>query len=188
MSLSDLIQQIEKEAETQVAKLAEERDKAVYEIQKEYEKKREQKTEEIERRTDDNISKIKRRADTFANMEIRNHLLKSKRTLLADVLDKVVAALAESDDYVKVLAALLKHAKKEFREGVVVPAKGKEDETKKAIQEADAPFELAGRSAHIKGGFILKAENVEINFSFESILEKEIWGDLEMKLSKMLFG
>lgn len=188
MSLSDLIQQIEKEAATQIAKLAEGRDKAIYEIQKDYEKKREQKTTDIEKRTEENIDKIERRADTFANMEIRNHLLKSKRTLLADVLDKVIAKLAESDDYVKILVTLLKHAKKEFREGVVVPAKGKEDETKKALHEADAPFELAGRSAHIKGGFILKGEDVEINFSFESILEKEIWGDLEIKLSKMLFA
>ena len=187
MSLTDLISQIEKEADAAIAKLNDERDKAIYEIQKEYEKKREQKNTDIKKRVEDNIDKVTKRADTFANMEIRNHLLTAKRALLADVSAKIVQSLTSSDEYVKLLVVLLKHAKKEFKEGTVVPAKGKEEETKKAIREADADYELAARAAHIKGGFILKADKVEINFSFESILEKELWSYLEMKLSKLLF-
>jgi vacuolar-type H+-ATPase subunit E/Vma4 len=187
MSLQDLIQQIEKEADAQIAALNDERDKAIYEIQKEYEKLREKRTAEIEKKAEDSIEKVSRRADTFANMEIRNHLLSAKRTLLADVFAKTVTALAGSPDYVKILTALLKTAKKHFKEGTVVPAHGKEEETKKALKEADANFELAARSAQIKGGFIFKADSVEVDFSFESILAKELWGDLEMKLSKMLF-
>ena len=187
MSLTDLISQIEKEADTAIAKLNDERDKAIYEIQKEYEKKREHKTKEINKRAEDNIDKVTKRADTFANMEIRNHLLTAKRQLLADISAKIVQALADSRHYERLLVALLKHAKKEFKEGTVVPAKGKEEETKKAMRAAEVDYELAARSAKIKGGFILKADKVEINFSFESILEKELWSDLEMKLSKLLF-
>lgn len=187
MSLQDLIQQIEKEADAQIAVLNDERDKAIYEIQKEYEKLREKRTAEIQKKADDSIEKVTRRADTFANMEIRNHLLSEKRKLIADVFEQTVAALADSPDYVKILTALLKETKKHFKSGTVVPAHGKEDETKKALKEAGADFELAARAAHIKGGFLFKAEGVEINFSFESILEKELWGDLEIKLSKMLF-
>lgn len=188
MSISDLIQQIEKEADAQIAKLNDERDKAIYEIQKEYEKKRKARTEDIEKRTEENIEKIKRRAETFANMEIRNHLLGKKRELLSELMDKIIDALLADGDYEKLLVVLMKHAKKSFHKGTIVPAKGKEDETKKAMKTADVEYELAGRSANIKGGFILKREDVEINFSFESILEKELWSDLEMKLSKMLFS
>ncbi len=187
MSLQDLLQQIEKEAEAEIAKLNEECDKAIYEIQKEYEKKRKKKTTEIEKRAEDNIDKVKKRTDTFANMEIRNHLLTAKRALLAEIMQKIIESLAGSRGYEGLLVALLKHAKKEFKEGTVVPAKGKEEETKAAIKKADVDYELAARPAHIKGGFILKAKNVEINFSFESIIEKELWSNLEMKLSKMLF-
>jgi V/A-type H+/Na+-transporting ATPase subunit E len=188
MSLQDLIQQIEKEAEAQITVLAEERDTAIYDIQKEYEKKREQKQADIEKQVADNISKVKKRADTFANMEIRNHLLTAKRALLADVFDKILSSLAGSADYGKTLVALLNHAKKEFQAGTVVATKGKEDATKAAMQEAGVNFELSAESANIQGGFILQAKGVEINFSLESILEKELWGDLEMKLSKMLFS
>lgn len=187
MSLQDLIQQIEKEADAQISKLNDERDKAIYDTQKEFEKLRDQRKTEIEKRTEDNIEKIKRRTDTFANMEIRNHLLRAKRKLLADAFAQIVSILSSSPDYVSILVALLKTAKKDFKSGTVVPAKGKEDETKKAISQADVPFELAGKPAHIQGGFILKAEDVEVDFSFESILEKELWGNLEMDLSKMLF-
>ena len=187
MSIKDLIQQIEKEADSEITKLNEELEKAVYKIQKEYDEKRKRKTEELSKRTDENIAKIKQRADTFANMEIRNHLLTEKRALLQEVFEKIVATLSESDSYVKILVALLKIAKKEFKEGTVVPAKGKEDLTKKALHEANADFKLSSRAADITGGFIFKSGDIEIDFSFESILEKELWGDLEIKLSQLLF-
>lgn len=187
MSVKDLIQQIEKEADSEISAINEELEKAVYKIQKEYDEKRKHKTEELARRTDDNIAKIKQRADTFANMEIKNHLLTRKRALLQEVFDKIVANLATSEDYVKILTALLKHLKKEFKEGTLVPAKGKEDATKKALHEAGADFKLASHAADFSGGFIFKAGTVEMNFSFESILEKDLWSDLEIKLSKLLF-
>lgn len=187
MSLQDLVQEIQKEAEAQIAKLNEEAGSAIYEIQKDYEKKRGQRKLEIEKKTQENIDTIEKRAETFANMEVKNHLLGQKRTLLTDVFNEIIKTLAESKDYEKTLVTLLKKLKKHFKIGTVVAARGKEDATAKAIKEAGVDYKVAAHSAHIAGGFIFKSEDTEVDFSFESILEKELWGNLEMKLSKLLF-
>ncbi len=188
MSVQNILQHIDKEADASIAKLNEARDKAIYEIQKEYDKRREARSNEISTRLNDNIDRVKQRANTFAKMESRNHLLTLKREILTEVFDRTVKHLAATGDYTKILTALLKRAGKAFKTGTVVPAKDKEAETKKAISDAGVDFELAARAADIKGGFILKSDDVEVDFSFESILEKELWGDLETELSNLLFG
>ncbi|MBT4384739.1 hypothetical protein HOD30_03250 [Candidatus Peregrinibacteria bacterium] len=188
MSTQNIINQIENDAEAEVKKLGEARDQAIYKIQKDYEQKREKSTEKISAKLADSIAKVEGRAETFTNMEVRNDLLRGKHAVLTAAFDQTIANLFASKDYEKILVKLLKKASKEFKEGTVVPAKGKEDETKKALKESGADFELAGRSAHIKGGFILKTPSVELDFSFESILGKELWGDLETELSQLLFN
>lgn len=187
MALSDILEQIQKEADAQVAKLNATRDEEIYSIQKEAEKVRSGKKADMQVRVDDSVNKIKARAHTFAKMQTRNALLKAKRDLLSEIFDKSVKALTDSKNYEKILEDLFKRAKKEFKEGKVMGAKGKEAETKKALAASGADFELMEHTAHIASGFILKSSNIEVDFSFESILSKELWSELEMKLNKELF-
>ena len=121
-------------------------------------------------------------------METRNNLLRAKRELLQKILDRTVTALADSDKYVEIITALLKKAAKEFKNGTVIPAKGKESQTQKALDAAQTGFTLSSKSTNIAGGFILESEQIEINFSFEAILSKELWGDLELQINQLLFA
>ncbi|MBU0981359.1 hypothetical protein KKC94_01580 [Patescibacteria group bacterium] len=187
MALSDILEQIKKLADAEVEKLNTFANEQIYSIQKEFSEKRDKQKAEMEARVEDNIVKIKSRAKTFAKMQNRSALLKAKRELLQEVFTQSVKKLADSPNYVKILTALFKTAKKEFSEAKVIGAKGKEEETKKALHESGAEFELLQKTADIKGGFTLKAGDVEVDFSFESILEKELWNELEMKLNKALF-
>jgi vacuolar-type H+-ATPase subunit E/Vma4 len=187
MAISDITKQIEKEAEAEVARLNKERDEAIYKIQKEYEKKREAQTEEISARVENGKNKIQRRAETFANMEIKNNLLTEKRALLDEAFTKSVKALVDSDKYVEILTMLMKKASTEFNDGTIIAAKGKEDATKKALEASGTSFEFKGEAMDIEGGFVLKSDKVEVDFSFNSILRKELWGELEMELSQLLF-
>jgi len=187
MALTDILDQIKKEADAEVDKLNAERDEQIYAIQKEFAKTRETRSEEMEKRIEGNVAKVKSRAETFAKMQTRNNLLTAKRKLLREILDNSTKALISGNDVEKILVALLKKAAGEFKEGEIVPAKGMESEVKKALSASGAPFELSSKTADIQGGFILLSGKVEVDFSFGSILEKELWNELEMKLNQMLF-
>ncbi len=120
-------------------------------------------------------------------METRNNMLRKKREILATVADETIKAIVNSDQYVDIVAILLKKATKEFKEGTIIPAKGKESETKKALDASGASFNLGTNAASIAGGFILTSGKVEVDFSIDSLLQKELWGELEMQLNQLLF-
>ncbi len=187
MALKEILDQIKKEAEVEIAKLDKARDEAIAEIKKEYAQKRDHRKVEMGDRVKDNVGKVKTRAKTFAKMETRNNLLRAKRALLQEIFDDAVTSLVKSDKYTDIVTALLKSADKEFHEGTVIPAKGKKGETQKALEASGAKFEIASEEADIQGGFILESGKVEVNFSFDSILAKELWSDLEVQLNQLLF-
>ncbi len=187
MALQDILDQIKKTAEAEIAKLDTERDESIAKITAEYAEKRKTRKIEMHDKIEDNCVKVKERAKIFAKMETRNLMLRKKREILEAVFNESIKNILASDQYVDMVATLLKKAAKEFNEGTVIPAKGKEAETQKAINSAGVSFKLSPNSAPIKGGFILVSGKVEVDFSIESLLLKELWGDLEMQLNQLLF-
>ena len=187
MALKDILDQIKKEVETEIAKLDKAHAEAIAAITAEYQKNREQRKTEMHTKVADSVTKVKTRAKTFAKMETRNNLLRAKRDLLQQVFDQTVQSLIKSENYVNIVATLLKKAGKEFDEGKIIPAKGKEEETKKALSASGTKFEMTSESAKIQGGFILESGKVEMNFAFDSLLAKEIWDELEVQLNQLLF-
>ena len=127
------------------------------------------------------------KAENLADQERKNQLLFAKRKFIDKVLTSAIDELADSPDYEKILVDMLKKADLDDANTVVVPAKGKEDKTKKAIKESGKTFFLSEKSADIKGGFILKTDKVEIDNSFETIIGNQLRGDLEIDLNKLLF-
>lgn len=188
MSLHDILEQIKKQADHEIAILDEACEQAVAAIEKEYEKKREAGGLEMEEKVKDNAAKIKERTEAFARIETRNHLLAAKRKILEEIFEKSLNELVESPDYESIVAALLKQAAHSFEIGTIIPAKGKEEATKNALQKSGGPFKMSEQSAPIRGGFLLESGNIEGNFSFESILKKELWEELEVKLNQLLFA
>lgn len=187
MAINDILEEIKKQAEKEIAGLDAERDTTIAQITKDYENKRTHRKEEMGNKVSENVNKVKSRAETFAKMETRNNSLRAKRDILTQVFGKTVQALIDSDKYVDMIAALLKKAAKEFDNGNILPAKGKESETKAALEKSGTSFTLSSTSAAIQGGFILESGKVEVNFSFEAILGKELWDELELELNKLLF-
>jgi vacuolar-type H+-ATPase subunit E/Vma4 len=188
MSVQNILDHIQKEGEAAVKQLNEERDQMIYEIEKEFEKKAEESRKNMDAKIAENEVKIARRTQTFANMEVRNHHLSQKRKMLDKSSKEILAQLTGSSDYEAMLTGLFKTAAANFTEGTIFAARGKEDVTKKALAASGAPFTFEGEGLDIQGGFILKAGQVEADFSFESILKKELWDNLEMELSKILFA
>lgn len=186
MALADILQKIQKETEEKLKKLEEGHKAKLKKLEDEYEKKKKVAAEDMEKKVAANVEKIHNKAKILAKMEAKNKLLKEKRELIDKLFDEALEKLSKSSEYEKFITSLMSRSSLEG-DVYVVPAKGKEDETKKAIKESKKDYKLVDKPAPIKGGFILKTDKIEVDNSFESILKKELKYELELEIAKILF-
>ncbi len=186
MALSDIIAKIQSEAEVKAAELKSEHEDKMKDLQADNVQLLKTMEEENIAATEEIGGKMKLKAEMEAEMEAKNALLTAKRELIDETLEQSVSALASAERYEDLLAEMMKKA--DFESGEVIPAKGKEDATKNAIQKAGRNFTLASDSANIKGGFILKADKVEVDNSFETVINQQLRQNLEIELNKTLFA
>lgn len=189
MALADIINTITEEAEAQAKKLEEEADAEVQKIEtksaedlKAQEKENEEAfKKERENRISSEILKAK--------MRVRATDLEKKRELINSGLDEVLKKMEKisSEDYTNLVSKLLEEVLEEGFEGEVIPAKGREAETKKALQgkEGLTPAKTAGKH---KGGVIIKSKNAEIDASFEHLVQETYKPQLELIISKEIFN
>lgn len=188
MALADILEKIKKEAEKKVSELEKDFEERKKKLEEDNEKKQKEIDEHLHKKIEGKSAKILEKAETLAEMESKNQLLKAKRKIIEEALEKAIETLAQSKDYEKHITQMLKTANLESEEIVVVPARGKEEETKKAIKESGKKYFLSDKSADIAGGFILKTSKIEIDNSFETIVKKQLREDLEISLNKLLFA
>lgn len=187
MALQDILEKLEKEAETAIAQLEAEFE----EKKKELEKTAAAKLKEVEKNMDTlleaDTEKLREKIRMEAQMEAKNKLLTAKRALLWEILNKAVKQLHAAENYEEILVHMLK--KTDLEESAeIVPAKGKEQQTKNAIHASGKKYRLSEHSANIAGGFILKTEKIEMDNSFETILLQELKQNLEIEMHKLLFS
>lgn len=111
-----------------------------------------------------------------AQMEARKVRLAAKQEMVertyALALDKLCAMPEEQ--YVAVLADLLVQASSNGREEAVFSPKDREQVGEKAVAKANAlsgkELRLSAETQPIRGGFILKDKNVEVNCAFETLV------------------
>lgn len=188
MALQDILQKIKQEAETELKALEEEHDKKLKTVDEEFEDLKAEANEDMDDKVETNSKKIMNKMTTIAKMEAKNKLLKEKRELLDEIFEEALAKLVDSPNYKDLIVGLLKHAGISGEDVEVVPAKGKESETKSALEASGKSFKMSEKAGSIKGGFILVSDKIEINNSFESILNKQLRSDLELEIAKTLFA
>jgi V/A-type H+/Na+-transporting ATPase subunit E len=187
MALTDILEKINQEAQKQAEKLTHEFEQEKKKLEAENQIEIKSSEENLKALFNQQEHRIKNKAEMEAEQTSRNKILKAKRQFIDDVLQKSVAKLAESEKYEDILADTLSKMEK-FDEAEIVPAKGKEEVTKKAISKSGRSFMLSQHSAPIKGGFILKTEKVEMDNSFETIIGSQLRHSLEIELNKLLFA
>lgn len=186
MALSDLLEKIEQDTVVRIADLEKQFQEKMQSLEGANTARQKQIDEEMHVKVDERSKKIIEKAENLAERESSNKLLAAKRSVIDEALDAAVEALATAENYEEILTDMLKAADLP-EDTVVVPAKGKEDLTKKAIKASGKKFFLSDKSAHISGGFILKTEKVEVDNSFETIIKSQLREELEIKLHKLLF-
>ncbi|MFH1534065.1 MAG: hypothetical protein ABID64_03980 [Nitrospirota bacterium] len=187
MALSDILEKIKKEAALKVAELEKEYKAKIEQLEKENKEKQKDIDEEMHRKVEENTKKIIAKAENLAEIERKNQLLHAKRQILEEALESAVEELSKLDNYEEVLTTMLKNTELKGDNVVVVPAKGKEEATKAAIQKSGKSYFLSEKSEKLSGGFILKTDTVEIDNSFSTIVKEQLREDLEIKLNKLLF-
>lgn len=187
MALSDILAKIEKQTKEKIIELEKEFEKKKAALEKEALEKREKIDHEMREKIEENSKKIIEKAESLAERESKNSLLRAKREIIDEALEEAISELAKIGNYEKIITEMLKSSPLEGDHVTVVPPKGKEEETKNAIRHSGKAYFLSEKSADIAGGFIVKTDKIEIDNSFETIINNQLREDLEIKLNKLLF-
>lgn len=178
------------DAEEERGKIIKEAKKSVAKITKNIETELKHLKEETKRLVKEAQDRECRRLVGLANLELRNEALRAKReiidTVFADALEHLLARKRE--DYLDLIKLFLERTG--LKDGEIIVSEEEryiDEEFLKAMNEKlKADFKLSKEKGSMKGGFILHKDKLEIDCSFEALLneKREV---LEVELAKMLF-
>jgi len=140
----------------------------------------------------------KRRIRTVAQLDMRKELLGVKQELIHTAFERVLEQLqnlsveAYQDTVYQLLMGLVRDGNEE-----IIIASGDEgrwndaflNRINQGLQEKGIPGQvrLSEERRNLRGGFVLKSRNMEINSSFESIL-RTVRDEMEPQVAQVLFG
>ena len=174
--IEKITQRIASEAQAEIDRiLGDARDEADR-IAESYRAQADGEAAELNARNEKNAAEREERLVSAAQMEARKVLLAAKQEMVEkayiQALDKLCAMPEEQ--YVAVLAGLLVKASSNGKEEAVFSKEDREQVGKAAVAKAN---ELSGKQLRlseetqpIRGGFILKDKNVEVNCTFETLV------------------
>ena len=184
MSLKDLTAEIEKIGDKKIKDLEKQLEERLKKIDEEYAEEKSTALSESQKRADSAVERVETRTEMLANTEKRKHILAKKREIVESVFTDALDNLVKSSNYKKYLEESLKKAKKEVKEGEIIPAKGKKEVTEEIIKGTDYKIVSEG---DFKGGFVLRSGKIEYDFTFDSVIEKCLRDELETKIAHILF-
>lgn len=185
MALTDILDKIEKETNLKLQEMESNFEKKKLALEKSLEERKNALDLKYKKSVEEKSESIMEKAKNLSFRESQNALVFEKRKLIIECMESAIEKLANSKDYEKKIEALLKMIP--YEEGEIIPAKGKEDATEKAIKTSKKDFKLSKSSAPIKGGFIFSSKKIEIDNSFETIIKRQLKDELEIKLNNLLF-
>jgi V/A-type H+/Na+-transporting ATPase subunit E len=187
MALQDILEKIREETEEHFKKMAKQFEERKREIEEAHNTKLEEVNADMNERVEENKGKIIKKAENLVEREAKNHLLKEKHMLIEEVLDQAISALCKSEKYESILTDMLKKIDIKDSNAVIISAKGKEEETKKAVKAAEKTFFVSDKTGDFKGGFVVKTDSMEIDNSFENIIKSQLRSLLEIRTHQLLF-
>lgn len=160
------------------------------EIKKKSDEEIKNSTVQIEKEVKEVKEKKISRLKGIAELEIRKDILATKRKINDSIFEKALDALVNREDYPGMIKWLLKEIS-ESNEGEVIIGEKEARIDKGFINKFNTEFKtrftLLEERRPIKGGFILRMGKVEIDDSFETLIEEQR-EKLEIELGKMLFA
>ena len=174
--IEKITQRIESDAQAEIDRiLGEARDEAAR-ITASYRAQADAEARDLEAKNERVAAEQEERLVSAAQMKARKVQLAAKQEMVEkayiQALDKLCAMPQEQ--YVAVLANLLVEASSNGREEAVFSKEDREQVGKAAVEKANQisgkQLRLSEESLPIRGGFILKDKNVEVNCTFETLV------------------
>lgn len=174
--IEKITQLIESDAQAEIDRiLGDARDEAAR-IAAQYQGQADAEAAELAAKNEKAAAEREERLVSVAQMEARKATLGAKQEMVEKAyiraLEKLCAMPAEQ--YVAVLADLLVQASSSGHEEAVFSPEDRERVGKAAVEKANAAsgrkLTLSAETLPIKGGFILKDKNVEVNCTFETLV------------------
>lgn len=198
MPLDNLVERIIGDSRTRAAEIRDEAARRRGEILAEAVHEADDRYERIVRAATREAEDEKKHRVTLTSLESRKSLLEEKQRLIREVFDRVLEALGNlpRDRYMALVARMLDEAAADGGGEVLFSPRDRERLGEELISMLNAQFERAGVASRvrlseetlpIRGGFLLRRQGIEINGSFEALLESRR-DELENKVAGILFG
>ncbi|AEE92206.1 V-type proton ATPase subunit E [Tepidanaerobacter acetatoxydans Re1] len=185
------------EAQEEKQKLLENARAQARDIRAKYENKAEEILNDILEKANRAAEEKKRRILSMAQLENRKALLQAKQQIIDEVFEKAKAKLKNmsDEDYSNLIAEMLLKSVVTGNEEVVISEDDKNRITPDFIKKINEKLKSMGKQGNLRisetpgkmiGGFILKSEDMEINCTFDSLINMER-EELETEIAKILF-
>lgn len=187
MALSDITQKILADAQAEAAQINAQAEKEAKTLEAEAHAKAEATKKRIEDETAQRERDMERKTHSLAQTERKSLLLSKKRALIekvfAEAKKKLGALPAKELD--ELLVSFLTQITE--KAGTVYPAAAHREAVQKALKVTGKHFTL-GEEKDFAGGFVFVGVEAEVDFSFDSIIERDVRPQAEIAVTKTLFA
>lgn len=195
--IKNMTDKILQDGKDRVASILEDAEKQIREIEQQTDKILIARTKQFELKLKNDSEKLKLTIESNSELEKRNNLLKCKQEIIDQVFDKALVFIQEMEPvaYVDLLVDKLLKSVVTGTEEVVFSSRDKSHVAQQIISVANQELgrlglvnqlRLSDEMADVKGGFILKTENYDMNHSIEALVD-QARETLEPSIVKMLF-
>lgn len=191
--IEKITQLIRSEVQTEIdAVLAKARDEATA-ILARYQDQADAEAADLKFKNQKAAAEREERLVSVAQMESRKVTLQVKQEMVEKAYDLALEKLCSmpEDQYVDALASLMIKASATGREEVVFSENDRTNAGKAAVEKANQisgkQLVLSGETRPIRGGFILKDENIEVNCAFDTLVRLQK-AETAGTVAKKLFG
>ncbi len=192
MSLEDIKKKILEDAKKEADEIIEAAKKQADEIIEKAKKEIENLKLSYEKKAKEEYEETIRRGKITADLEVKKMLLAKKRELINRVYEEALTVLKKMNakKYAKNMEMLLKQAVEKGDEVVIVSENERvinEDFIAKINEKYNFNLKLSDQKGSFIGGFILSQGDIDVNCSFEMLLEAAK-DELEPKVVSKLFA
>ncbi|HEX30665.1 TPA: hypothetical protein ENG04_11350 [Candidatus Poribacteria bacterium] len=198
MALEDILRKIEEDARREADKiLSEARARAkeiLHSAEQEAERIRENLLEEARREAQTHKSRL----ISMAQLDMRKEILQEKQNLIDQVFQIALERLVgmEDEEYRELIREMLKQVAEHGDEEIILCERDKSRISQGFIQALNKELESEGKPGKLSiaeetgdfsGGFILRRGKIELNNSFDALLQAAK-DEMRSELSQILFG
>lgn len=177
--IEKITQRIEADAQAEIDRILSEAREEADQITGRYKAQAEAEAASLAARNKKTAAEREERLVSVAQMEARKVQLAAKQEMVEKAYDLALEKLCAMPDaqYTEVLAGLLVQASSNGREEAIFSPEDRERVGKAAVDKANAAsgkqLKLSKETRPLKGGFVLRDENIEVNCTFDTLVRLE---------------